>query len=210
MRFLVIAFCLLVFGLISSRGLTYRWDPVSPILYSHPMSTLFSVTTLKDNNWDIFYKTAETVQGIWSNKMVSKGLTFFFLRKITLTKSVDTTMLTFFFFIFFSLNSYCGGRMIELTDLAKKKKVIQKWHCKACIKYRMIPLSKSFLHNINDTERIMQIENMSDYLLLRGNLKSSKHWDTVSFCFLELFKLSKADFPQGGRHVWDTFIPLYD
>lgn len=37
------------------------------------------------------------------------GLTFLFLRRITLMQSVDTTMLTFFFFIFFSLNSYCEG-----------------------------------------------------------------------------------------------------
>lgn len=45
-----------------------------------------------------------------------------------------------------------------------------------------------------------------DYHLLRGNLKLSKHWETVSFCFWELFKVSKADFPEEGRHVWDTFI----
>jgi len=54
---------------------------------------------------------------MWADKSVAKiviyiklhntGLTFLFLRIITLTKSVDMTMLTFFFFIFFSLNSYC-------------------------------------------------------------------------------------------------------
>lgn len=48
---------------------------------------------------------------LWRDKTnVCEGLTFLFLRRMTLMESVDTTMLTFFFFMFFSLNSYCGGR----------------------------------------------------------------------------------------------------
>lgn len=39
-----------------------------------------------------------------------EALTFLFLRRTTLMESVDTTMLTFFFLMFFSLNSYCEGR----------------------------------------------------------------------------------------------------
>lgn len=39
--------------------------------------------------------------------MVWEGLTFLFVRRTTLMESVDTTMLTFFFLMFFSLNSYC-------------------------------------------------------------------------------------------------------
>lgn len=45
--------------------------------------------------------------------------TFLFLRKITLTKSVDTTMLTFFFFMFFNLNSYCEGRIDRINNKSK-------------------------------------------------------------------------------------------
>lgn len=35
------------------------------------------------------------------------SLTFFFFLKLTFTPSTDTTMLTFFFLMFFTLNSYC-------------------------------------------------------------------------------------------------------
>lgn len=45
---------------------------------------------------------------------MSEGLTFLFLRRTTLMASVDTTMFTFFFFMFFSLNSYCGGRATQI------------------------------------------------------------------------------------------------
>lgn len=39
---------------------------------------------------------------------VSKtSLTFFFFLRLTFTPSTDTTMLTFFFLMFFTLNSYC-------------------------------------------------------------------------------------------------------
>lgn len=35
------------------------------------------------------------------------NITFFFFRSATFTPSTDTMMLTFFFLIFFTLNSYC-------------------------------------------------------------------------------------------------------
>lgn len=43
-----------------------------------------------------------------------------------------------------------------------------------------------------------------------GKLGWRKRQETVSFSFWELFKFSKADFPEEGGHVWDTFIPLLD
>lgn len=43
----------------------------------------------------------------YSFKKKKRSLTFFFFLKITFTPSTDTTMWTFFFLMFFTLNSYC-------------------------------------------------------------------------------------------------------
>lgn len=52
--------------------------------------------------------------------MNRKGtLTFFFFLRLTLTPSTDTTMLTFFFLMFFTLNSYCEKTKKQKTDRVK-------------------------------------------------------------------------------------------
>ena len=121
-------------------------------------------------------------------------LTFFFLRRITLTQSVDTTMLTFFFFMFFSLNSYCG----------KKGKVY--WQNTAWLDVLNIITERELFTQAKwKGEGIMQ-RGEHFHLLLRGNVRLSKHGETVSFCFWELLKFSKADIPDGGRWV-ELFHP---
>lgn len=75
------------------------WPPFS--LWPHK-------NTWVNSDKGVFHKTKDIIP----IKSHFTGLTFFLLRKITLTLSVDTTMLTFFFFIFFSLNSYCKGKMM--------------------------------------------------------------------------------------------------
>ena len=68
------------------------------------MTTLFSART--HNKRRVVTQAFSEGEMIQMKSQVT-GLTFLFLRKITLMASVDTTMLTFFFLIFFSLNSYC-------------------------------------------------------------------------------------------------------
>lgn len=63
-----------------------------------------------------------------------------------------------------------------------------------------------FLLNITAEMELFTYEREGGYFyqLLWG---FSKHWETVSFCFRMVFKLLKADFPEGVRHEWDSFIP---
>lgn len=80
-------------------------------------------------------------------------------------------------------------------------------HGVTSVKYHTSPVRWSPLHErhymFEQREWIMQKADISDNFPLGVNVR----WvNTVSFCFWELFKLSKSDFPEGGRHVWDTFI----
>lgn len=100
---------------------------MSPRWYCRPTTTLFSVARQKSHRFTLttvtILKTKDVIQGGKTSKWeIICGCarpTFLFLRKITLTKSVDTTMLTFFFFMFFNLNSYCEGRIDRINNKSK-------------------------------------------------------------------------------------------
>lgn len=81
-------------------GPTWRWGPASAPRRRHPTTNLFSVAGNRKVLKEFRFRKTD----------VCEGLTFLFLCRMTLMESVDTTMLTFFFFMFFSLNSYCEGR----------------------------------------------------------------------------------------------------
>lgn len=55
-------------------------------------------------------KTNLTFLGLSKKRKKRNWLTFFFFLKLTFTPSTETTMLTFFFLMFFTLNSYCGDK----------------------------------------------------------------------------------------------------
>lgn len=124
-------------------------------------------------------KKTKDINIIHKSKAHFTGLTFFFLCRITLMQSVDTTILTFFFFIFFSLNSYCEGKITLKFKVGQKGKFKPKWlHGVTSVKYHMGSLRWSSLHGINDWKREMGScpqEDIFDYFLLRGNLSLSKH-----------------------------------
>ena len=180
------------------------------------MSTLFSVTTQKHTSrqWDRWFFIKKDTKCIKCT--LNYKLQTFFLRRITFTLSVDTTMLTFFFFIFFSLNSYWGGRMIlSLTFQVQAKKEVQtqmKPDWLLCY-WNYISLSPAETElftrenwNIGKARRDNDRKICLTIFFSGGKLRLSKQRETVSLCFWKLFKLSKR-LPRGRQACVGHFHP---
>lgn len=122
--------------------------------------------------------------------------TFFFLRSSTLTQSVETRMFTFFFLMFFSLNSYCGEK--KMTEISRKSN-----------QNNLLPV-KSYSWD----ERERRGEDRGDiFIPFSGDMwdwvNTQKLSASVSGGFL-FFKAFKSRLFQRDEDMRDTFISLHD